>query len=166
MSNNTFIPNLYRDLITTEDIEDFKKFKQFHNETKIIGTHNGKFHSDEVLSTFMLKYFPESIKSAVVRTRNDEILKLCDIVVDVGGIIDPKQYRFDHHMKEFKEVFDDKDEELNKIKLSSAGLVWKYLGKEILINVLKSLNLYEQNKNHIDEIFRYIYLNFLNSNFL
>ena len=161
MSENTFIKNIYRDLLTTEDIEDFKKFKQFHNETKIIGTHSGKFHSDEVLSTYLLKYFPDSIKSAVVRTRNDEILKLCDIVVDVGGIIDPKQYRFDHHMKEFKEVFDEKDEDLNKIKLSSAGLVWKYLGKEILINVLKSLNLYEQNKTHIDEIFKNIYLDFI-----
>ena len=96
-----------------------------------------------------------------MRTRNDEILKLCDMVVDVGSIINPKQFRFDHHMKEFKEVFDEKDEDLNKIKLSSAGLVWKYLGKEILINVLKSLNLYEQNKTHIDEIFRFIYLDFI-----
>ena len=166
MSSNTFIQNKYRDIITTEELESFKKFKQFHNETKIIGTHSGKFHADEVLSTFLLKYYPDTIKSVVVRTRNDEILKLCDMVVDVGSIINPKQFRFDHHMKEFKEVFDEKDEELNYIKLSSAGLVWKYLGKEILINVLKSLNLYEQNKNHIDEIFRYIYLNFLNSNFL
>ena len=104
----------------------------------------------------MLKYYPDSSKSVVVRTRNDDILNLCDLVVDVGSISDPKKFRFDHHMKEFNEVFDEKDEELNIIKLSSAGLVWKYLGKEILINVLKSLNLYEQNKNHIDEIFRYI----------
>ena len=161
MSSNTFIPNKYRDIITTEDLKDFQKFKQFHNETKIIGTHSGKFHADEVLSTFMLKYLPETIKSAVVRTRNDEILKLCDYVVDVGGIIDPKKNRFDHHMKEFKEVFDEKDEELNTIKLSSAGLIWKYLGKEILINVLKSLTLYEQNKTHIDEIFRNIYIDFI-----
>ena len=132
MSNNSFIINKYRDLLTTEDIEDFKKFKNFHNETKIIGTHSGKFHSDEVLSTFLLKYHPEGIKSVVVRTRNEEILKQCGIVVDVGSIIDPSKYRFDHHMKEFNEVFDEKDEELNIIKLSSAGLVWKYLGKEIL----------------------------------
>ena len=161
MSNNSFIINKYRDLLTTEDIEDFKKFKNFHNETKIIGTHSGKFHSDEVLSTFLLKYHPEGIKSVVVRTRNEEILKQCDIVVDVGSIIDPSKYRFDHHMKEFNEVFDEKDEELNIIKLSSAGLVWKYLGKEILINVLKSMTLYEQNKTHIDEIFKNIYIDFI-----
>ena len=161
MSTNTFIPNKYRDLLTTEDIEDFKKFKQFHDQKKIIGTHSGKFHSDEVLSTFMLKYYPDTIQSAVVRTRNDEILKLCDVVVDVGSIIDPKKFRFDHHMKEYNEVFDEKDEDLNKIKLSSAGLVWKYLGKEILISVLKSLTLYEQNKTHIDEMFKYIYIDFI-----
>ena len=161
MSTNTFTPNKYRDLLTTEDIEDFKKFKQFHDQKKIIGTHSGKFHSDEVLSTFMLKYYPDTVQSAVVRTRNDEILKLCDVVVDVGSIIDPKKFRFDHHMKEYNEVFDEKDEDLNKIKLSSAGLVWKYLGKEILINLLKSLTLYEQNKTHIDEMFKYIYIDFI-----
>ena len=161
MGLNYFFPNQHRDLITTENIEDFKKFKQFHNEMKIIGTHSGTFHADEVLSTYMLKFYPETVKSVVVRTRNDEILKLCDVVVDVGSIIDPKQYRFDHHMKEFKEVFDEKDEELNSIKLSSAGLVWKYLGKEILINALKTLNLFEQNTTHIDEIYKYIYLDFI-----
>ena len=161
MSSNLFVPNKYRDVITTEDIEDFKKHKTFHNEAKVIGTHSGKFHADEVLSTFMLKYYPDSSKSVVVRTRNDDILNLCDLVVDVGSIIDPKKFRFDHHMKEFNEVFDEKNEELNKIKLSSAGLVWKYLGKEILINILQSLNIYEQNKTHIDEIFRNIYLDFI-----
>ena len=83
MSNNSFTLNQYRDLITTEEIKDFQKFKQFHNEAKIIGTHSGRFHADEVLSTLILKYYPETIKSVVVRTRNDEILNLCDIVVDV-----------------------------------------------------------------------------------
>ena len=128
---------------------------------KIIGTHSGKFHPDEVLSTFLLKFHSESKKSIVIRTRNNDILKQCDIVVDVGSIIDPKTFRFDHHMKEFKEVFDEKDEELNKIKLSSAGLVWKYLGIEIINNILKSLNLYEQNKNYINEIFKKIYIDFI-----
>ena len=126
---------------------------------KIIGTHSGKFHPDEVLSTFLLKF--QSKKSIVIRTRNNEILKQCDIVVDVGSIIDTKTFRFDHHMKEFKEVFDEKDEELNKIKLSSAGLVWKYLGLDIINNILKSLNLYEQNKNYINEIFKKIYIDFI-----
>ena len=161
MSSNDFIPNKERDVLSSEDIECFKCFKEKHKEKKIIGTHSGTFHSDEVLSTFLLKYYPETQNSVVFRTRNNEILKQCDVVVDVGGIIDPKTFRFDHHMKEFKEVFNENDEELNTIKLSSAGLVWKYLGKEILNNLLKSMNLLEQNKTHIDEIFRYIYLDFI-----
>lgn len=161
MTSNDFVPNVGRDVTSSEELEDFKKFKEKHKEKKIIGTHSGTFHSDEVLSTYLLKYYPETKNSVVIRTRNNEILKQCDVVVDVGGIIDPKSYRFDHHMKEFTEVFEEKDEDLNKIKLSSAGLVWKYLGKEIINNLLKSLNLLEQNKTHIDEIYKYIYIDFI-----
>ena len=161
MLSKDFISNNEREVITSEDIEEFKKYKEDHKEMKIIGTHSGKFHPDEVLSTFLLKFHSESKKSIVIRTRNNDILKQCDIVVDVGSIIDPKTFRFDHHMKEFKDVFDEKDEELNKIKLSSAGLVWKYLGLDIINNILKSLNLYEQNKNYINEIFKKIYIDFI-----
>jgi uncharacterized UPF0160 family protein len=33
------------------------------------------------------------------RTRDPKILAECDTVVDVGGIFDPQQKRFDHHQK-------------------------------------------------------------------
>ena len=161
MESSEFVPNQEREVITSEEIETFKKFKENNKDKKIIGTHSGTFHSDEVLSTFLLKYYPESRNSVVIRTRNNEILKQCDIVVDVGSIIDPKTFRFDHHMKEFTEVFDEKDEDLNTIKLSSAGLVWKYLGKEIINSLLKSMNLLEQNKTHLDEIYKKIYIDFI-----
>ncbi len=161
MTSNDFIPNIGRDVTSSEDMEDYKKFKEKHKDKKIIGTHSGTFHSDEVLSTYLLKYYPDTKNSVVIRTRNNEILKQCDVVVDVGGIIDPKTFRFDHHMKEFTEVFNEKDDDLNKIKLSSAGLVWKYLGKEIINSILKSMDLLEQNKTHIDEIFKFIYLDFI-----
>ena len=100
-------------------------------------------------------------KSIIIRTRNNEILKKCNIVVDVGNIIEPNSYRFDHHMKEFNEVFDIKDEELNKIKLSSAGLIWKYFGKEIMINILKKINLFETNKKYLDKMYKKIYVDFI-----
>lgn len=63
-----------------------------------------------------------------------------DIVIDVGAVYDPARNRYDHHQKEFDEVFGDgtfpypasktAGRELEKgkefsIKLSSAGLVWK-----------------------------------------
>jgi len=161
MKYKDFIPNEKREVITTEDMETFNKFKESNKEMKIVGTHSGTFHSDEVLSTFLLKFYDKTIKSVVIRTRNLEILKLCDVVVDVGGIIDPQTHRYDHHMKEFKEVFNENDKDLNSIKLSSAGLIWKYLGKNILENVIKSLDLFEQNKTHIDEIHKLIYLDFI-----
>ena len=161
MISKKFVLNKERDVITSEDIEVFNNYKESHKDMKIVGTHSGTFHSDEVLSTLLLKYYPPLTKSIIFRTRNNEILKQCDIVVDVGNIIDPKSYRFDHHMKEFTEVFDEKDEELNKIKLSSAGLVWKYLGRDILNNILISINLLEQNKGYLEEIYKRIYKDFI-----
>ncbi len=46
-----------------------------------------------------------------------------DIVVDVGGIYDPKAHRYDHHQRGFTEVFGYGG--FDRIKLSSAGLVYK-----------------------------------------
>ena len=59
----------------------------------LLGTHNGEFHSDDVLSTAMLQHALESrrVVSRVVRTRNPEFLAGCDIVYDVGCGI------YDHH---------------------------------------------------------------------
>ena len=161
MLSKKFILNKERNVITSENIEDFKKFKEINKDAIIIGTHSGTFHSDEVLSTLLLKYHPNFEKSIIIRTRNNEILKQCNIIVDVGGIIDPKSYRFDHHMKEFNEVFNLKDEDLNKIKLSSAGLIWKYLGIEIIINILKSIDLFEQNEKYLEKMYKKIYLDFI-----
>jgi hypothetical protein len=48
-----------------------------------------------------------------------------DIVVDVGGEYDPARHRYDHHQRGFTEVFDAGSEAFGKIKLSSAGLVYK-----------------------------------------
>ena len=64
-------------------------------------------------------------------------------------------------MSDFKEVFDENNEKFKEIKLSSAGLIFKYLGKEILINILQKNNLYEENKNHIDEMITLIYSSFI-----
>ena len=161
MLSKNFTKNRERKVITTESIEDFEKYKSENPNNKIIGTHSGVFHSDEVLSTLLLKFHPEFSNSIVVRTRNDEILNRCDIVVDVGAKIEPQNMRFDHHMKDFKEVFDENVPEYNNIKLSSAGLVYKYLGHGILENILKQNDLYEQNKTHLDSIYKMLYLNLI-----
>ncbi|KAJ6944852.1 hypothetical protein NC651_000014 [Populus alba x Populus x berolinensis] len=56
-----------------------------------------------------------------------------DAVLDVGGVYDPSRDRYDHHQKGFGEVFGHGF----STKLSSAGLVFKQFGKEI-IKELKS----------------------------
>ena len=102
-----------------------------------IGTHDGTFHCDEALACFMLKQ-TEKFRDAgmlllfnqnlivhkyleIIRTRKPDVLAQCDIVVDVGAVYDVATNRFDHHQITFTNKFDDN----HKIKLSSAGLIYK-----------------------------------------
>jgi len=131
-------------VLSTESLEVFLKQKSLFENTsknlKIVGTHSGCFHADEVLSIAMIKYIPEFSNMWVIRSRNKEILEKADILVDVGGKYIPENFRFDHHMKEFTHVHD----ETYKIKMSSAGLIYKHFGKAIIENILRILN---ENRN-------------------
>lgn len=97
-----------------------------------IGTHDGKFHCDEALACAMLKLLPRWRDAVLVRTRDTDMLAQCDIVVDVGATYDPATLRFDHHQKTF-------DGTLNELgfatKLSSAGLVYKHFGRDVIAEV-------------------------------
>jgi len=93
----------------------------------LIGTHNGHFHADEALAVYMLRLLPTYTDSPLVRTRDNEVLKTCHTVVDVGGIYDDKLNRFDHHQREFTTTFPG-----HNTKLSSAGLVYMHLGKSVI----------------------------------
>lgn len=82
-----------------------------------IGTHNGKFHTDEVCAiALLLRVFPDA---EIVRTRDSKVLETCDILVDVGDIYNPEKGRFDHHQK------GGVDEWPDETKRSSLGLVWR-----------------------------------------
>jgi len=61
------------------------------------------------------------------------VLDPLDILVDVGGEYDVKRSRFDHHQKGFFETFSPE----HKTKLSSAGLIYKHFGEEVLTAVLQ-----------------------------
>ncbi|CBZ55376.1 hypothetical protein NCLIV_057990 [Neospora caninum Liverpool] len=128
----------------------------------VIGTHSGKFHEDEVLATVMLLSLPEYQNARIVRSRDPAVLATCDIVVDVGAEYAPEKLRFDHHQKSFTATFYDAIPGVNTsdrvdtnggkevsgeasskssraaerktavTKLSSAGLIYKHFGKEIL----------------------------------
>ncbi|GAB7348167.1 hypothetical protein MBLNU459_g6179t1 [Dothideomycetes sp. NU459] len=93
----------------------------------LIGTHSGHFHADEALAVYFLRLLPDYSNSSLVRTRDPEKLKECHTVVDVGGIYEDSQKRYDHHQREFTTVFPE-----HSTKLSSAGLVYMHYGKDIV----------------------------------
>ncbi|KAJ1957646.1 metal-dependent protein hydrolase [Linderina pennispora] len=100
---------------------------------KTIGTHSGTFHCDEALACYMLRQLPEYKDATITRSRDPATLDACDIVVDVGGVYDHENKRYDHHQRGFDEQFSEKF----KTKLSSAGLIYKHYGKDVITAVLE-----------------------------
>ncbi|KAH1112814.1 hypothetical protein GLYMA_04G232300v4 [Glycine max] len=118
-----------------------------------VGTHNGTFHCDEALACFMLRLSKRFSAAHIVRTRDPNLLQSLHALVDVGGAYDPTRHRFDHHQKDFHQVFGHGFH----TKLSSAGLVYKHFGLEIIANVLK---LHEDHP-HVHQLYPVIYRNFV-----
>jgi len=118
----------------------------------LIGTHDGSFHADEAMACFLLRLLPTYKEAHIIRSRDPKILDSAHVVVDVGGVCDPKRHRYDHHQRGFMETFD----EFHKIKLSSAGLVYKYFGREILSHVLST-----HDTKLIETLFQKMYTNFI-----
>ncbi|GMH26737.1 hypothetical protein Nepgr_028580 [Nepenthes gracilis] len=100
---------------------------------KRVGTHNGSFHCDEALGCFMIRLTDKFSVAEIVRTRDPQVLETLDAVLDVGGVYDPSRDRYDHHQKGFEEVFGHGF----STKLSSAGLVYKHFGMEIIAKELQ-----------------------------
>lgn len=97
----------------------------------VVGTHNGIFHSDEVVAVAILCLLHNNEKIAVVRSRDSEILHKCDICVDIGG------GKYDHHQPGFNLKRDD------GITYASAGLIWKHFGNQVVLKLLEEANLLE-----------------------
>ena len=74
----------------------------------------------------MLRLLPTWASSTLLRSRNPAALEECDIIVDVTGQYDGTKH-FDHHQREFTTTFPGFN-----TKLSSAGLVYKHFGREII----------------------------------
>lgn len=91
---------------------------------KKVITHSGSFHADDVfaVATLQLHFGVENID--VVRTRDEAIIAAGDIVIDVGGVYDPGQQKFDHHQNGAP-VRD------NGIPYAAFGLVWKHYGEAV-----------------------------------
>lgn len=70
--------------------------------------------------------------SIIIRTRNETVLAKCDVIVDVGSVYDPSKNRFDHHQSSFQDTYNSN----YKTRLSSAGLVYKHFGSEIITSMV------------------------------
>ena len=82
----------------------------------IIATHSGMFHADEVTAVALLaEFYYDEYAYDVIRTRDAEEINDADIVVDVGGVLDSVNRRFDHHQVSYTG------------SRSSAGLVLDFL---------------------------------------
>ncbi len=94
------------------------------NEKKILVTHNGSFHADDIFATAVLSILNQgNIK--IIRTRDLKIIATGDYVYDVGGENNPIKDLFDHHQKGGGGI------RSNEIPYSSFGLIWKKYGEQI-----------------------------------
>jgi uncharacterized UPF0160 family protein len=94
---------------------------------KIIVTHSSKFHTDDIfaVATLLLVLEKEGKLAEVIRSRNMEIIKTADYVVDVGEVYDPDRNLFDHHQLGGGGARD------NGVPYASFGLVWKKYGEAL-----------------------------------
>ncbi len=102
----------------------------------VIATHSGSFHADDLFACAALKLAYPNAK--IVRTRDAAIIHAADIVLDVGGMYDPAQNRYDHHQKGGAGIRD------NKIPYAAFGLIWKHFGMRLCKDDREVWNRIEQ----------------------
>eukprot|EP00899_Mesostigma_viride_P005389 jgi/Mesvir1/14851/Mv05469-RA.1 len=118
-----------------------------------VGTHDGAFHCDEVLGCFMIRQTERFKDASITRTRDPALLATMDAVLDVGGVYDPDNCRFDHHQRGFDHNFGHGF----VTKLSSAGLVYKHFGREVVARTLG----YSLDDARVEPVYLAVYKNFM-----
>ena len=104
-------------------------FSLFNKKISVV-THNGSFHADDLFACAALSlYYKQQGKNiAITRTRDKDIIRRANIVLDVGGVYDHDLKRYDHHQPEGAGTRD------NGIPYASFGLIWKHYGFELCGN--------------------------------
>ncbi len=99
----------------------------FWNRKKILVTHNGGFHSDDIFATATLELYLDQKQESykIIRTRDTSVMAKGDFVFDVGGQYAPEINRFDHHQKGGAGTRE------NGVPYAAFGLVWKTFGADI-----------------------------------
>lgn len=125
------------------------------SKTLQICTHSGSFHADEALAVYMLRLLPQYAQAKLVRSRNAQDWEESDIVMDVSGKYDQVKY-FDHHQREFTTTFNEK----YTTKLSSAGLIYKHFGRDILKHICQYSDS-DEDLTKLDFLFDRVYSDFI-----
>ncbi|XP_050422042.1 MYG1 exonuclease [Adelges cooleyi] len=123
---------------------------------KKLGTHNGQFHCDEAFGSYMLRLLYPNLE--IIRTRDENLLNECDIVIDVGAVYDHSKRRYDHHQKSFNHSMSTLVPNAKwTTKLSSAGLVYCHYGREVLAKVINK----DIQENDLNTIYLKVYESFV-----
>ena len=108
--------------------------------SRSVAVHSGSFHADEVMACALLLFCGLIDAEKVIRTREKEKIFTAEYVCDVGGVYDSSKKLFDHHQIEYEG------------KLSSAGMVLKYLIQNNLIESDFGVHLEQMLVSGIDAI--------------
>lgn len=103
--------------------------KEKEKKRFIIGTHDGIFHSDEVVACAILALFHSDDQIVIVRSKDVSLLqaKEANILVDVGGGL------YDHHQP------GGNGKRKNGVPYASAGLVWREYGEGVIYKCFDEL---------------------------
>lgn len=95
------------------------------------------------------------ISLEIIRSRDAKILEGCDVIVDVGGIYDSKIHRYDHHQRGFEETMTIGETKFHT-KLSSAGLIYRHFGEEVISNLCQNVK-----GNSLQVVYKKVYESFI-----
>ena len=125
-----------------------------------IQTDDGRLHPDECAAITLLNnyYSRKNVPITIHRSKEPDY---SNILIGIGGKYDAECLHFDHHQNTFTEKWPSSD-----VVLSSAGLVWRHYGKEIVEMYLTSNpDEYDFSENYthetIEEIVNIIYFNLI-----
>ena len=114
---------------------------KYEGEISIIGTHDGKFHADEVMACAIVSLL---FNCEIIRSRNENELNKADIIFDVA--VNDFNKIFNHHDRNWKEF------RQNGIPFASAGIAWQLFGNEILKSMNVENQICQNVFNRIDKI--------------
>lgn len=102
--------------------------------------HSDRFHADEVMAVAILNDLNliertgEELVPTIVRTRDRDVIEEHygkAYILDVGGVDDPANLRFDHHQRGFERYYNETAERIG-VKMSSCGLLYDFLGTDVI----------------------------------